>query len=69
MTAPTDLSVVRGKKQAEDACLYCGGKPHKTILCCPRIAMVHIDPETACITGITFFGDFFDEEPEIDPAA
>lgn len=68
MSGPTDLSVVRGKKQEEAACLYCGAKPHKTPLACPRIAHVSVNEE-GYIDGLTFREDFFDEEPEGDPAA
>ena len=51
-------------------CLYCGGDAHKTPLACPRISMIHVDPDTATITGITFVDDFFDEEEiQPDPAA
>ena len=67
MTEPTDLTVVRGKKQAEEVCLYCGGKPHKTQLACPRIAHISVSEE-GYIEGITFRDDYFDEE-EPTPAA
>jgi len=68
MTAPTDLSVVRGKKQAEDVCLYCGDKPHKTPLACPRIKELMVSEE-GYICGITFVDDFFDEETTPPDAA
>ena len=63
----TEVTAIRGGKR--EPCLYCGKVPHPTPLACPRIAMLHIDPETATITGLSFWEDFFDEGPEIDPAA
>lgn len=56
-------SITGGKRPP---CLYCGKPEHPTPLACPRIAMIHIDPETATITGLTFVDDFFDDE---SPAA
>ena len=60
-----EITAIKGGKR--EPCLYCGRDPHPTPLCCPRISMIHIDPEAATIVGITFTDDFFDEEP--DPAA
>ena len=65
MTA--EIRKIEGGKK--EPCLYCGKGPHPTPLACPRIAVVEVDPETATITGISFWEDFFDEEPESDPAA
>lgn len=62
VTEPTDLSVVRGKREAEAICIYCGGKPHKTQLACPRIAHISVNEEGYC-DGITFRDDFFDDDP------
>jgi len=59
-------SIDGGKKEP---CLYCGKAPHPTPLACPRIAVVEVDPETACIVGISFWEDFFRESPEPPPAA
>jgi len=68
MTAPIDLTAARAKKQSEDVCLYCGEPPHKTQLACPRIA--HLTIEDGAISGISFWGDFYDDEdPDFDPAA
>jgi hypothetical protein len=58
----TDLEVIRSKKK--EFCLYCGGEPHKVQLACPRIAHVEICPEHGVVTGLSFWGDFFDEDPD-----
>ena len=62
-----DITSIKGGRK--EPCLYCGRAEHATLLACPRIAMVHIDPDTACITGISFWEDFFDEEETSPPAA
>ena len=61
MSELTNLYSVRAKKK--EICLYCGEDPHKTQLACPRIAHVEICPEHAVVTGLSFWGDFFDEDP------
>lgn len=53
MGEQVDLTVIRNKKKEEARCLYCGEPPHKTILACPRIALVHIDDE-GDLVGIEF---------------
>ena len=53
-------SITGGKRSP---CLYCGRAEHPTPLACPRILMVHIDPEHGSITGLTFVDDYFDDEP------
>lgn len=61
MSEVTDLEVIRSKRK--ESCLYCGKDPHKTQLACPRIAHVEICPEQGVVTGLSFWGDFFDPEP------
>ena len=61
MEKVTDLEAVRASKK--EVCLYCGEDAHKQPLCCPRIARVEIDPEYGVVTGLSFWGDFFDAEP------
>lgn len=56
----TDLEVVRASKK--EVCLYCGEDAHSQPLCCPRIARVDIDPELGVVTGLSFWGDFFDDD-------
>jgi hypothetical protein len=67
MSEPTDLSVVRGKKAEQEVCLYCGAKPHRTPLACPRIKELMVSEE-GYICGITFVDDFFNEETPDDAA-
>ena len=64
-----DLRAIDGGRKP--ACIYCGGEAHPVPLACPRISMIHVDPDTATITGISFVEDFFDGEEiqEPDPAA
>lgn len=50
-------------------CIYCGADPHPVPLACPRIAMIHVDPDQATVTGISFWEDFFDEEETPDESA
>jgi hypothetical protein len=52
----------------KNLCVYCGEAPHKVPLACPRIMMLHIDTETGCVSGITFWEEFYEEE-EPTPAA
>ena len=59
-----DLKSITGGKR--EPCLYCGKAPHPSPLACPRIARLEIDPESATITGLMFWEDFFGEE-ESDP--
>ncbi len=54
-----DMEVVRGERK--EKCLYCGQDEHPQPLCCPRIARVEI--EDGNVSGITFWEDFFDDEP------
>ena len=56
-----DMEVIRGDKK--EKCLYCGGEEHPTPLCCPRIA--HISIEDGEITGISFWEDFYDFDPDM----
>jgi hypothetical protein len=62
-----EVTAIKGGKK--DPCIYCGGEPHPVPLACPRIAMIHVDPEMATVTGISFWEDFFEESPESPPAA
>jgi hypothetical protein len=62
-----EVTAIKGGKR--EPCIYCGGEPHPTQLACPRIAMIHVDSETATITGISFWEDFFDEQPTPDDSA
>jgi hypothetical protein len=57
----TDLSVVRAERK--ESCLYCGKDAHAAPLACPRIAAIEVDPEIGAVCGISFWGDFFEEEP------
>ena len=57
----TDLSVVRSERK--EVCLYCGKDIHASPLSCPRISHIDVDPEIGAVCGISFWGDFFDEEP------
>lgn len=61
------MGEVREFKKPEEMCLYCGDKPHKTPLACPRIKELMVSEE-GYICGITFVDDFFDEE-DAPPAA
>ena len=56
-----DMEVVRGDKK--EKCLYCGKDAHEVFLACPRIA--HLTIEEGEITGLSFWEDFFDEEPDL----
>lgn len=56
-----DMEVVRGDKK--EKCLYCGQDEHPTPLACKRIA--HISIEDGEISGISFWEDFWDDEPEL----
>jgi hypothetical protein len=47
-----EITSIRGGKR--EPCLYCGCDPHPTPLACPRIAVLHVDPETACVSAIEF---------------
>lgn len=60
MEKVTDLEVIRATKK--EFCLYCGKEAHKFPLCCPRIAAVEIDPEVGVVTGLSFWGDFWEED-------
>ena len=62
-----EIKAIQGGKR--DPCIYCGKDAHPTPLACPRIAVIEVDPDTATITGISFWEDFFDEAPEKPPAA
>ena len=62
-----EVTAIKGGKK--DPCIYCGGEAHTVPLACPRIAMIHVDPDTATITGISFWEDFFHEEPTPPKAA
>jgi hypothetical protein len=55
------MEVVRGDKK--EPCLYCGQDEHKTPLACPRIA--HVTIEDGCISGISFWEDFYEYEPDL----
>lgn len=57
-------SISGGKKTP---CVYCGGDPHPVPLACPRIAEIHIDTETGCVNGLTFWGDYFNEGETPEP--
>jgi hypothetical protein len=62
-----EITSIRGGKK--EPCLYCGCDPHPTPLACPRIVMVHIDPETACISALEFHDDWKPDERPPPPAA
>lgn len=65
MSDPIDFQKARDERK--ERCMYCGKAPHATQLACPRIAHISVNEEGYC-DGISFWGDFFDEE-ETDPAA
>lgn len=56
-----DMEVIRGDKK--EKCLYCGKDEHSQPLACPRIA--HISIEDGDITGISFWEDFFEYDPDV----
>ena len=63
-----EITSIKGGKR--EPCLYCGGEPHRTPLACPRIAVVHVDPDTATVSAIEFHcGWKPDERPEPPTAA
>ena len=57
----TDLEVIRGEKK--EKCLYCGEDEHPMPLACGRIA--HITIEDGQVVGISFWEDFFDQDPDM----
>jgi len=41
MTAPVDLSVIRGERK--ERCMFCGQAEHFITLACPRVEAVELD--------------------------
>ena len=59
-------SITTGKPKL---CQFCGQPAHPEELCCPRISAVHFDEDTGRVSGVTFWGDYFDEEENPPPDA
>ena len=55
-----------GKKKL---CQFCGAPAHAEELMCPRIAEVHVNEDTGRVIGVSFWGDYFDEEESPPPDA
>jgi hypothetical protein len=62
MSEPTNLEVFRGSKI--EPCLYCGKAPHPTVLSCPRISAIDVEPGTAHLVGLSFHEGWTGEDDE-----